>query len=203
MKQQQKGFTLIELLIVLALIAILAGIIIVVIKPAEIFKKGRDTKRQGDLRNVSAAIENYALEASQNPGSYSWPSNSILYFSVATTAVPAGWPATSSATSSPLTTVTGTNSTAVDGSGWLPLNLSSISSNNLSVLPLDPINSVLGGVGYFYSFVAGSDMGNYELAAKLESTSTMANDGGNKNSCGSIASATCLYEVGPGRNSLY
>lgn len=199
MNDQQKGFTLIELLIVLALIAILAGIIIVVIKPAEIFKKGRDAKRTGDLRNVSAAIDNYNLEASQNPGNFSWPSNTNLYLSVATTVVPPAWPATTS----PLTTVTGTNSTAVNGTGWLPLNLSAISSNNLSVLPLDPVNSVISGVGYFYSFVAGSEMGNYELAAKLEATSTMANDGGNQNNCGTVASTTCLYEVGPGRNSLY
>lgn len=199
MNSQQKGFTLIELLIVLALIAILAGIIVVVVKPAEIFKRGRDAKRTGDLRNISAAIENFTLEASQNPGSFTWPSNSVLHFSVPTTVVPVAWPPTTS----PLTTVTGTNSTAVDGTGWVRINLASISSNNLSSLPLDPINNVIGNVGYFYSFVAGSDIGDFELAAKLESTSTMANDGGNRNNCPAIASTTCLYEFGPGRNNLY
>lgn len=205
MNQQQKGFTLIELLIVLALIAILAGIIIVVIKPAEIFKKGRDAKRMGDLRNISTAIDNFTFELSQHPGSLTWPNNCVggtatatLYLSITTTSFPAAWPGATGG----IGQATGTNSTAVNGTGWLPLNLSSVSSNNLSVLPLDPINTVVSGITYAYGFTCKSDF-NYELAAKLESTTTMANDGGNENGCGAVASTTCLYETGPAKDTLY
>jgi prepilin-type N-terminal cleavage/methylation domain-containing protein len=47
--QYSKSFTLIELLIVLALIAILATILILTIKPGAIFSKARDTRRISDL----------------------------------------------------------------------------------------------------------------------------------------------------------
>lgn len=206
MNRQQKGFTLIELLIVLALIAILAGIIIVVIKPAEIFKKGRDAKRTGDLRNVSTAIENYIMEMSNNPSSFSWPNNCVggsatatLYLSISTTSFPSAWPGSGSGG---INQASGTNATNVNGSGWLPLNLSSVPSNNLAALPLDPINNTLSGVTYTYGFTCKSDF-TYELAAKLENTSTMATDGGNENGCGTVASTTCLYEIGPARDTLY
>jgi prepilin-type N-terminal cleavage/methylation domain-containing protein len=50
--QYSKSFTLIELLIVLALIAILATVLILTIKPGAIFSKARDTKRINDLKNI-------------------------------------------------------------------------------------------------------------------------------------------------------
>lgn len=208
MNSQKKGFTLIELLIVLALIAILAGILIVVIKPAEIFKKGRDTKRQSDLRNISTAVENFSLELSNNPGSLNWPergncsggtATGNIFFSIATASFPGSWPSTSSYGNISATGTTGIN---VDGTGWLPLKLSAISSNNLSSLPIDPINNTIGGVTYAYAFSCHVDLGAYELATKLESTSSMATDGGNRNDCGTVASSTCLYEVGS-KKDLY
>ncbi|MCS7200772.1 MAG: type II secretion system GspH family protein [Patescibacteria group bacterium] len=209
MNNQKKGFTLIELLIVLALIAILAGVIIVVVRPAEIFKRGRDTKRIGDLRNISIAIDNFVAEASNNPGLYNWPERgtctvagvtlSNIYFSTTTTSFPPGWPTSSSQGT---IAATGTNTTGVNGTnGWLPINIATITINNLSALPLDPINSVINNVGYFYAFSCGA-LGEYELSAKLEDLARMV-EGGNRDGCGTLASTTCLYEVGPNRSTLY
>jgi prepilin-type N-terminal cleavage/methylation domain-containing protein len=203
-----KGFTLIELLVVLALIAILASVLIVIIKPAEIFKRGRDAQRQGDLRNLSAAIDAYIAERAQN-SSLGWNANcTTLYFSTSTNSVLPGWPSTSSASN--LNTVTGSISQAVNGNGWVPLNFSAVSYLNLANLPLDPRNGQSGTVNgittvFAYSFACNNnDNESYELAAKLEGpTSTiMANDGGNRN-CNTATSTDCLYEVGPGKASVY
>jgi prepilin-type N-terminal cleavage/methylation domain-containing protein len=200
-----RGFTLIELLVVLALIAILATILIVVIRPGQIFMRGRDAQRQGDLRNLSAAADAYLSEMAMN-SNLSWPvsgkSCSNIFFSVTTTAgsAPTGWPVT--------TTATGTNSTNVNGTGWVPLDFTSVSILNLNQLPLDPRNDLNGtdatggSVKFAYSFACSPNF-NYEFAAKLEgNTSLMKNDGGNQNNC-DTATSTCLYEVGPGRNTLY
>jgi prepilin-type N-terminal cleavage/methylation domain-containing protein len=197
-----RGFTLIELLVVLALIAILVTILIVIIKPGQIFMRGRDAQRQGDLRNLSVAVDAYLTEAAVNPA-LGWPgcnNGDLVYFSTSTTSTLPGWPTATSAT--------GTNSTNVTGTGWVPLNFSAVSVLNLNQLPLDPRNGQTGSaangtnVTFGYSFSCSSDF-NYEFAAKLEgNTSAMANDGGNRNTCTS-GSVDCLYEVGPGRNTLY
>jgi prepilin-type N-terminal cleavage/methylation domain-containing protein len=185
----KKGFTLIELLIVLALISILAGILIVVIKPQEIFRRARDTQRKGDLSNVQRAIDTYLADVMQNPNlSVNWCTTSIVSFSYPFTSAPAGWPAVPSGY-----TATGTTSTAVNGTGWVRyVTLASSTLVNLSSLPLDPLNSTVGGKGYFYAFVCTGNAGEYELNAKLEAdTASMQNDGGSENE---------LYEVGPNKN---
>ncbi|GIW67457.1 MAG: hypothetical protein KatS3mg096_325 [Candidatus Parcubacteria bacterium] len=200
---QKKGFTLVELLVVLALIAILAAVLIVVIRPAEIFRRGRDTQRQGDLRNLAAAVDAYLTEVAINP-SLAWPARgscSNIFFSVTTTANPTGWPTMPSGY-----TATGTTSNSSAGTGWVPLNFNQVSVINLPQLPLDPRNGQTGTVNgtnvtFAYAFSCSPDF-NYEFAAKLEGpTSTMAADGGNRN-C-TTSGADCLYEVGPGKGNLY
>ncbi|MDT7868269.1 MAG: type II secretion system protein [Candidatus Pacebacteria bacterium] len=184
----KKGFTLIELLIVLALISILAGILIVVIKPQEIFRRARDAQRKGDLSNVQRAIDAYLADVMQNPNiSVNWCTTSTISYSYPFTSAPAGWPPTTGYTA------TGTTSTAVNGTGWVRyVTLASSTLVNLSSLPLDPLNSTVGGTGYFYAFVCTGNAGEYELDAKLEGdTSSMQNDGGNQDG---------LYEVGPNKN---
>ena len=197
----QKGFTLIELLIVLAIIAILAAILIVIINPAQIMSRGRDTQRQGDLRNLSAAVDTLIAEMSISNLTINWPSRGSctsssaagnIYFSIVPTnssTAPEGWPAVVAGAA------IGTTSTDINGNGWVPLDFSQVPSLNLVQLPVDPLNGrTIGGVQYAYSFACSDDM-NYEFAAKLERNNTlMANDGGNQPG---------LYEVGPGKASLY
>jgi type IV pilus assembly protein PilA len=195
---KEKGFTLIELLIVLALIAILAAILIVVIKPGQIFMRARDTQRSGDLRNLSQAVDAYLTELAINPN-LKWPergacsstANWSVFFSTTTTATSpplTGWPNIPTGG-----TATGTISQATDGNGWVPLNFSQVAVLNLPLLPLDPRNGQTGGgVVFAYSFTCDTNF-NYEFAAKLEA-GAMDKDGGNQ---------TGLYEVGPGKATLY
>ena len=205
---QKKGFTLVELLVVLALIAVLAAVLIVVIRPGQIMSRGRDAQRQGDLRNLASAVDAYLVEMAMN-SDLRWPqrgdctgaASPNIFFSVTTTTEPTGWPTLPTGH-----TATGTTSNATDGTGWVPLNFGNVPVINLPQLPLDPRNGQTGTVNgvtvtFAYSFACHADF-NYEFAAKLEGpTSTMANDGGNRN-C-TATGPDCLYEVGPGKATLY
>lgn len=62
----KKGFTLIEILIVVAIIAILAGSILVGFGPAQ--RQGRDSRRIADLRQVQNALELYYSKCGYYPG---------------------------------------------------------------------------------------------------------------------------------------
>ena len=66
----QKGFTLLELLVVISIIAILIALGAVSYTTAQ--KKGRDARRQGDIKAWAAAMEQYNAE---NSGSYPGANN--------------------------------------------------------------------------------------------------------------------------------
>ena len=186
------GFTLVELIVVLAIIAALVGILIAVIKPQQIFARLRDTQRSSDLNNLSRAIEIYLTEFAQSPSSIrlARPDNTrcfggtatTVYYSVATSgALPFGG-----------AVATGNTSTAVDGTGWLPVPLSSSTMVQLAQLPLDPRNDYASR--FYYTYACKVPSYTYELNANLEvMTDTAANDGGN---------ASGLLEVGPDKTIL-
>jgi type II secretory pathway pseudopilin PulG len=72
---------LIELLIVLALIAILATVLILTIKPGAIFSKARDTKRINDLKNIEKIMDVlYATE--QTFYELNYASTNVVYISL-------------------------------------------------------------------------------------------------------------------------
>ena len=64
---KRKGFTLIELLIVIAIIAILAGIVIASTTGAT--KKARDSRRVGDIQSLQTAIVQYEADNGRYPAS--------------------------------------------------------------------------------------------------------------------------------------
>jgi len=64
---KRKGFTLIELLIVIAIIAILAGIVIASTTGAT--KKARDSRRVSDIQSLQTAIVQYEADNGRYPAS--------------------------------------------------------------------------------------------------------------------------------------
>lgn len=66
LKNAQRGFTIIELLIVIAIIAILAGLVLNNFQGAQ--AKARDTQRVTDTNNVHSKLEEYYNENGAYPG---------------------------------------------------------------------------------------------------------------------------------------
>ncbi len=67
--QKSRAFTLLEMLLVIAIIAILAGIVIIAINPARQLAQARNAQRSSDLRALHSAVNQYYIENRE------WPSN--------------------------------------------------------------------------------------------------------------------------------
>ncbi len=65
----QKGFSLVELLVVALLIGVLTSAIIVIINPATIRARGRDSQRISDLKTIQIALEQFYLKHRGYPSS--------------------------------------------------------------------------------------------------------------------------------------
>ncbi len=163
-----KGFTLIELLIVIAVLAVLSTGVVLVLNPAEILKQSRDSTRLSDLTSVNRAIALYLTDVATS----TWNSSDNC---TSGTALPGGGVCTANV------------GTAVNSTGWVPINFSAISVGSpLPRLPLDPANggtACEGAVpGCFYVFESDAVFGSYKLMANLESQKYAVKesaDGGN------------------------
>jgi len=207
--KKNQGFTLLELLIVIAIIAILSVILILVLDPAETLKKSRDSQRMSDLATMKTALGLYST--STTTPLMAGTSNTACKGATSTTPWVTGedqiyYSYPSDAPGAAITdkildatTFTSTyggkqvanaNLALTDGSGWLPVNLSSLTGGSpISNLPIDPVNTMtIGGVvntDLVYRYACMQSTGKYEIAARLESTAytsddnKMAKDGGN------------------------
>ncbi len=160
--QFRSSFTLIELLIVIAILAVLAVAVVLVLNPAQLLAQGRDSTRLSDLSALNSALS--LFQADQYTQSLGTPNT--LYVSVPDTtstcanlglsSPPIGWA---------YHCVPSSSSTRVDGTGWIPVNLTLLSSGSpLSKLPIDPTNTTSSGL--YYTYVSG---GSYALSSALES----------------------------------
>lgn len=61
---RHRGFTLLELLIVIALIGVLSTVLVVMINPAKLLARARDTQRESDLIAILSSIAQYSSEHS-------------------------------------------------------------------------------------------------------------------------------------------
>jgi type IV pilus assembly protein PilA len=114
----QKGFTLLEILLVIALIAILAGIVIIAINPAKQLAEGRNSQRWSNINTILNATYQYALD---NNG-----------------AIP----------STITTTSTEICKTAATCTGLIDLSVLTASEKYIVSMPTDPNSSTTNGTGY-------------------------------------------------------
>ncbi len=158
--RQIRGFTLLELLVVLGILAILTVTLIFVLNPTETFRKARDTQRLSDLQtlktalglytttiaspDLDAGIANFCLTGVNTAAqiAYSSPSAGAL---ACTANVVEGADVVAGSTFSTVDSclhVTAANSSLIDGTGWLPVNLNAITGGSpISNMPLDPTNT--------------------------------------------------------------
>lgn len=169
------GFTLIELLIVIAILAILATVTLLVINPAQMIKQTRDSNRIAELNQI-----NKALLIFQSFGGSSMGTHTKVYVSIPSAQADCsdlGLPALGGGYT--YVCSNSTNYRKIDGTGWIPADLTSVQSSAGSLffaLPIDPINTVANG--YYYTYIPGS----WALSATMESdkyiTANAATDGG-------------------------
>ncbi len=62
LRGQQLGFTLLEVMLVVAIIAILAGIVIIAINPNKQLGDSRNAQRQSDVSTILNAVYQYSLD---------------------------------------------------------------------------------------------------------------------------------------------
>ena len=166
-KAQAKGFTLVELLVVIAIIAILAAVVVLIVNPLELTRRGRDAARLTDLANLQQAINVAVQEATDS-------ASNILCKSLTA-------PCTGKSTDA--------NSRNSNGTGWVKVDLGAQKAVSVPTLPTDPTNSTT----YHYTYCSNGTA--WEVNTVLESDqqkNKMAQDGGNENA----TDTTGRYEVG-------
>ena len=126
-KIQRQGFTLLEILLVVAAIAILAGIVILAINPSKQLSDTRNAQRRADVNTVLNSVYQYAID---NNGTIPAAVASSTCSGVATNEI----------------CKSGASSCAslVDLSGTVTAN-----QKYLTSMPIDPTGSSTNGTGYY------------------------------------------------------
>jgi len=125
---EQRGFTLLEILLVVAAIAILAGIVIVAINPARQLGETRNAQRKVDVRTILSAVQQYQLKEG---------------------GIPPGVPSGSSCGEDESQEICQTDASSC--SGLVDLSVLTDNQKYVTAIPIDPQGSITGsgnGTGY-------------------------------------------------------
>ncbi len=192
LNHNNQSFTLIELLVVIAILAVLMSVVVIAINPTEMLKKTRDTKRVSDFDNLRTALNLYQSEIASFPFSVcdgtkiyvSLPSNNSNCSDLNLSSLPSGYTYQCS---------TIDNYRKINGTGWIPLNLASISVGSpLSTLPIDPKNTNTDSL--YYTFYCNQD--EYILTTYVEAQSNGPKGGLNALTIQDGGPDPYLYELG-------
>ncbi|MFC1649742.1 type II secretion system protein [Patescibacteria group bacterium] len=120
MEKNKLGFTLLELLIVMAILGILAVVIFVIINPAEMLARSRDTGRINAVTQMGRAVQHYRTTHDNTyPDELGWGAD--LTTSAEINTIPAGiaynMSGTSNCTTNPLPALTPSFCYDLDGVG--------------------------------------------------------------------------------------
>ena len=118
--RSQKGFTLIEILLVVAAIAILAGIVIVAINPAKQLGDTRNAQRRSDVTTILNATYQYSID-----------NNGVLPAGISTTTA---------------TEICAAG--AASCTGLIDLSVLSLNGKYVTAIPADPQKVTANGSGY-------------------------------------------------------
>jgi len=178
----KKGFTLLELLIVIGILAILSTTVILVINPAQLLKKARDSQRISDLNTMKTAIAYYITETT----SPSIGTTNKTFSDVAT--------------ASCFGAASGTQTLVTNGTGWIPINFDGMTGGSpIGSLPTDPNKTAVGATpGRYYVYgVQSATNYTFKLVANMESAYYSTGGGGDVETRDG-GTNTGLYEVGTG-----
>ena len=122
----KKGFTLIEVLLVVAILAILAGIVIIAVNPSKQLQDAKVAQRKADVSTILNAVYQYAVDNKGSMPGSNIPTAPTAAIEICTSAVSA----------------TCTGASLAD--------LSSLISTQtyLTAIPVDPAGNVTNGAGY-------------------------------------------------------
>jgi prepilin-type N-terminal cleavage/methylation domain-containing protein len=187
---RRRAFTLIELLIVIAIIAILSIVVVLALNPAELLRQSRDQNRLSDLDTLTHAVSLFQTDVAVVSSIGSLGSSTLVYVSLSDPNASTSAGSNCSSLNLPGLPAGSAYHCAgpnfyrkTDGSGWIPLNFSSITTGSpLGQLPIDPQNSSSSRLYYTYA----TNGSKYEVTAGMESSKyklggsndVITNDGG-------------------------
>jgi len=172
--QKKKGFTLIELLIVIAILVILAVVVILTLNPAQLLAQARDSQRMSDMSTLKSAISLYLADVATSSTNCGMGNLNTAYISAAnatttSSIVLARYPIYGAG----MIVATSSTPKNINGTGWIPINFTLISSGApIGSEPIDPVNTLGNGTStsYFYAFaISPSSTCAFQLSAHMES----------------------------------